>query len=88
VCEYRPSGSEELGEEAAGQLTERSACLLANHGVVTVGKDPAEALDHAELVERTAMIVWGALVLGQPIEPLPDGTAAAMIREYRRRRHR
>jgi L-fuculose-phosphate aldolase len=86
VCEHRPSGSEELGERAAAQLADRGACLLAHHGVVAVGRDPAEALHHAELVERTAMIVWGARLLGQPIEPLPEATVAAMAGEYRRRR--
>ena len=66
VCDYRMTGSDELGEAVAGALGERSAVLMANHGLVTVGRDPAEALHAALVVERTAHIVWGARLLGTP----------------------
>ncbi len=64
VAGYRTTGTDALAEEAAGYLAERSAVLLANHGVLVVGKDPTEALHHAGVVERTAQIVWGARQLG------------------------
>ncbi len=66
VCDYHLTGSDELGEAVAGELGERSAVLMANHGLVTVGRDPAEALHAALVVERTAHIVWGARLLGTP----------------------
>ncbi|MEO9223916.1 MAG: class II aldolase/adducin family protein [Acidimicrobiales bacterium] len=65
VAEYRTTGTDDLGVEAARHLADRSAVLLANHGMVVVGKDPAEALHHAGVVERTARIVWGARQLGE-----------------------
>ncbi len=66
VCDYHLTGSDELGEAVAAALGDRSATLMANHGLVTVGKDPADALHAALVVERTAHIVWGARLLGTP----------------------
>lgn len=64
VAEYRQTGSQELGQEIASHLGDRSVALMANHGMVAVGKSPEDAL-HASLVaERTAQIVWGARQLG------------------------
>ena len=71
VCEYRQTGTDDLGREAAGHLAERSVALLANHGMIAVGKSANDAL-HASLVaERTAQIVWGARQLGTP-HAVPD----------------
>ena len=42
---------------------------MANHGLFAVGKDPKHVLHVAQLVERTAEIVWGARLLG---EIVPD----------------
>jgi L-fuculose-phosphate aldolase len=64
VCEYTMTGTDELGEEVASHLADRAATLLANHGMVTVGKTVEKALHAAAVVERTAMIVWGARLLG------------------------
>ena len=66
VCDYHLTGSDELGAAVAGALGRRSAVLMANHGLVTVGRDPAEALRAALVGERTAHIVWGARLLGSP----------------------
>lgn len=73
VAEYRLTGSDELAEEVARWVGDRAAVLMANHGLLTVGKDPRDALKVAALVERTAQIVWGARALG-PLVPLPPET--------------
>ncbi len=65
VCEYTMTGTDELGDEVASKLADRGAALLANHGLVTVGRDVGDALKIAALVERTARIVWGARQLGE-----------------------
>jgi L-fuculose-phosphate aldolase len=70
VCEYRGTGSDALGDEVARHLADRSAALLANHGMVTIGETPERALHAAAVVERTAQIVWGARALGS-VHPLP-----------------
>jgi L-fuculose-phosphate aldolase len=73
VARYELTGSDELGEEVSRHVAERGAVLMANHGLLTVGKDLAGALKVARLVERTAEIVWGAQALG-PVVPLPEAT--------------
>ncbi len=65
VCEYTMTGTDELGDEVAAKLADRGATLLANHGLVSVGRDVDDALKIAALVERTAQIVWGARQLGE-----------------------
>jgi L-fuculose-phosphate aldolase len=66
VCDYTMTGTDELGEVVAASLVDRSATLLANHGMVTIGSTVERALHNAALVERTAKIVWGARMLGEP----------------------
>jgi L-fuculose-phosphate aldolase len=83
VCEYKPTGSDILGDEAAANLEDRSACLLANHGMVTIGATPGQALHNAGVVERTAQIVWGARALGSPLHDLPEKTNRDMEGVYR-----
>lgn len=73
VAEYELTGSDELGEEVSRWVGDRGAVLMANHGLLTVGKDPKDAMKIASLVERTAEIVWGARVLGDLV-PLPQAT--------------
>lgn len=73
VAEYRLTGSDELGEEVARYVENRGAVLMANHGLLTVGKDLKQAYKVASLVERTAEIIWGARALG-PLIPLPQET--------------
>jgi L-fuculose-phosphate aldolase len=82
-CEYRGTGTRDLGDEVAGHLADRGAALLANHGLVTCGSTPAKALHNAALVERTAKIVWGARAMGVAIHPLPDKVNADMAGVYR-----
>ena len=68
VCEFMPTGTDELGVEVAEHLKDRSAALMANHGLVCIGKSPDDALHASLVVERTAHIVWGSRALGQPCE--------------------
>ncbi len=73
VAEYKMTGSDELGEEVARWVENRGAVLMANHGLLTVGKDIENAMKVAHLVERTAQIIWGSRLLGDLV-PLPDST--------------
>lgn len=82
VCEYRTTGTDELGEEVASKLADRSAALLANHGMVTIGATPEKALHAAGVVERTAEIVWGARALGTA-HPLPERVNEDFANVYR-----
>jgi L-fuculose-phosphate aldolase len=82
-CDYRGTGTAELGDEVAARLADRGAALLANHGLVTCASTPEKALHNAALVERTAQIVWGARAMGATIHPLPDKVNADMAGVYR-----
>ncbi len=73
VANYEMTGSDQLGDEAARHLGDRGAVLIANHGLLAVGKNPADVLKVSHVVERTAKIVWGARLLGDVV-PLPDDT--------------
>ena len=85
VCEYTMTGTDELGDEVASKLADRGAALLANHGMVTVGKTVGEALKIAALVERTAQIVWGARQLGElgQVPPKNNENFASVYRMMR-----
>jgi L-fuculose-phosphate aldolase len=82
VANYQFTGSQELADEASKWVGDRAAVLMANHGLLTVGKSPKDALKIANLVEITAEIVWGARLLG-PLVPLPDTTTEKMAPIYK-----
>ena len=81
VCDYRTTGTDELAEVVAAGLGDRSATLMANHGMVTVGKDVDDALHAALVVEHNAHIVWGARALGELV-PIPDEVNANFANVY------
>ncbi|MGH8977413.1 MAG: class II aldolase/adducin family protein [Acidimicrobiia bacterium] len=82
VANYEFTGSQELADEASKWVGDRAAVLMANHGLLTVGKSPRDALKIANLVEITAEIVWGARALG-PLVPLPTSTQEKMAPIYK-----
>ncbi len=48
---YVTFGTPALADAATAALTERSACLLANHGMILFARDPASAIANAVLLE-------------------------------------
>jgi L-fuculose-phosphate aldolase len=83
VADYELTGSDELAAAVARQFADRSAVLMANHGLVVAANTPAKALDLARLVEHTAEIMWGARQLGE-IVPLPGETDERLAPIYER----
>lgn len=67
VAEYQPSGSDELAHSVVACLGDRSAALMANHGMVCIGKSVDGALHSALVVEHNAEIMWGSMALGGPV---------------------
>ena len=65
VADYAFPGTPELAKSAVVGLGPRNAVLLANHGVLTVGRDIREALTFCELTEELAKIYTTALSLGK-----------------------
>jgi L-fuculose-phosphate aldolase len=62
--EYAPFGTAELSAAALKALGPRMACLLGNHGVITLGATLGSAFALLEEVENLARIAIGARALG------------------------
>ncbi|MBS3947779.1 MAG: class II aldolase/adducin family protein [Dethiobacter sp.] len=69
VAEYALPGTELLAENAVRALGDRSAVLLANHGLVGLAGDLSEALKVCRVVEKAAQALLLARLLG-PVQPL------------------
>ncbi len=65
VSEYVQANTEALGKAAVVALGESNAALLANHGMVAVGRNVDNALKACELVEKMAQVFWGASQVGE-----------------------
>lgn len=63
---YALFGSQALSDHAVQALQDRRACLLANHGMITLGETLNEALDIAVEVENLCEQYWRALQIGEP----------------------
>jgi L-fuculose-phosphate aldolase len=68
VASYATYGTAEMGDRVVEVIGENKAVLLANHGVLAVGRDPAEAAWVAEAVEYVAVVFLQARAVGSPIE--------------------
>ena len=63
---YATYGTKELSEHAIEALRDRSACLLANHGMIVVGPSLAKAMWLAVELETIAKQYWHSLLIGGP----------------------
>ena len=63
---YVTFGTPALAEAAAHAITGRTACLLANHGMIVCGATPALALSRAILLETLCRQYLLALSAGTP----------------------
>lgn len=66
VAPYATFGTPELARVVVEALEGRSAALMANHGAVTHGVDPAAAVRATELLEWAAHVYWNAHAIGTP----------------------
>ncbi|NLZ92941.1 MAG: class II aldolase/adducin family protein [Firmicutes bacterium] len=71
VADYALPGSPELAENTLKALGAKNAVLLANHGLIGLGRDLTEALNVCRIVEKTAQVVVAAKMLGQLQELSP-----------------
>ncbi|GAB5368072.1 hypothetical protein AAMO2058_001286500 [Amorphochlora amoebiformis] len=67
-AKYGTYGTQDLSDAAVEALKGRKACLLANHGMIAVGKDLKSALKLAEIVENLCEMYWRSLqATGGPV---------------------
>lgn len=67
VSAYATQGSAQVGINALPILQHKNACLLANHGVVTVGESLDKAYINSIYTEDAAKIYHMALTVGEPV---------------------
>lgn len=82
IAPYQTFGTEKLADEVVATMGPGYACLMANHGQVTIGRSLAEALAIAEEVEEQAAITYGALTLGGG-QILDASQLAATVERFR-----
>lgn len=66
VCEFAMPGTSELGTEVLKVLVNCHACLISNHGVLTVGENIQKAYMRAIYTEDAARIYHIAKSVGKP----------------------
>jgi len=79
---YATYGTEELAVLAVKALEERTACLLANHGVIACAATPDAALDLAHEVEVLAAQYTRALSIGN-VQYLDDAEMDRVLEKFK-----
>lgn len=79
---YATYGTPELAAYAAAALQSRNACLLANHGQISIGATLEDALELAEEVEVLAAQYVTARLLGEPVL-LPADEMARVVEKFK-----
>ncbi|NWG40173.1 MAG: class II aldolase/adducin family protein [Hydrogenophilaceae bacterium] len=64
---YATFGTQELSDAVLIALENRRACLMSNHGLVTVGASLDAALSLAVEVEELCAQYWRASLVGEPV---------------------
>ena len=64
---YATFGTQQLSNNVVAALEDRTACLLANHGIVAVGETPEAAAELAAEVEILCEMYTHALQAGSPV---------------------
>lgn len=76
VAPYETPNTEELARRASEALGDSHyACLLQNHGTITVGETLSEAYSRTERLEEMAMIYYRTRLAGDPLLLTPEQAA-------------
>ena len=67
VSDFELAHTDDIGESVIKALGRTNPTLLANHEVLVTGRNMQYTVKIAELVEKMAMIFWGASQIGEPI---------------------
>lgn len=85
LAPYATFGTEELAGYASDALGDsHNACLLQNHGTITVGESAEEAFSRTVILEEMAQIYYQSRIAGEPLLLTPEQVAevAAKIAGY------
>ncbi len=78
---YATFGTDKLAKAALTALTGRKACLLANHGQITLGDTLDEALNTADQIELLARMYMDVLQAGKPVV-LSDAEMVRVLKKF------
>ena len=81
-AEYALFGTQALSDAAIVALEGRKACLLANHGMIALGKTLDQAVSLAMEVETLCEQYWRALQVGQP-KILSEAEMAQVFEQFK-----
>lgn len=81
LAPYATYGTPELAFKVASTIENYNALLLANHGLVAVGKNLTTAFNTAEEIELVARICYQAECIGKPVI-LPDEEMERVIEKF------
>lgn len=77
---YAVFGSQELSDAVVRALAGRTACLLANHGMLVCAREPARVLGAAIELEELCEQYWRTCQLGEPVLLSADQMAEVLDR--------
>jgi len=77
---YRPPGSEALAQATVAALSQHRAAVWEKHGCVAIGRDPLEAFDLVDMLNKAARIFF--LCKGAGLEP--QGLSREQVEELGR----
>jgi L-fuculose-phosphate aldolase len=81
-ADYETFGTPELSASITTAMLDRSACLLANHGMIAGGKDLDNAMWAAVELETLAKQYYYAKLAGH-MKILPDDEMAVVIEKFK-----
>ncbi|BAL26214.1 class II aldolase/adducin family protein [Azoarcus sp. KH32C] len=79
---YATFGTQDLSDNILDALEERSACLMANHGMLVFGRSLSNALALAIEFETLCEQYWRTRQLGEPVL-LSDAEMAEVVERFR-----
>jgi L-ribulose-5-phosphate 4-epimerase len=79
--EYYPAGTDSLANEILKVMSKQNAVIIANHGVVIVGKTSEYCIKAAVIIEKMAQIYLNALKIGK-VQTIPIKYQIAFIKIF------
>ena len=83
IADYATYGTKTLAENAVKALEGRTGCLLANHGMIALGRDLDEAMWRAVELETIAKQYYHALLLPGGPNILPESAIAETLNAFK-----
>jgi L-fuculose-phosphate aldolase len=81
LAPYATYGSRELAENVVHTIGDFNACLMANHGLITVGSSLASAFAAAEEIELVSRLFYQTKCIGAPVI-LPDDEITRVMQKF------